>query len=241
MASEFAGSVRAVLFDIDDTLVDLKTAMEIAVRQVSTEYLAELSERQWEELHSEFREDPAGYYHAYLRGELGFVEQRIARVRRAFSLSGGALPEEQVEKWNAEYEQEAERNWLSYSDVAGALDQLDAAGIVYGAVSNNVAAYQRRKLDFAGLSRVSVLVGTDTVGVPKPDPAIFLEGVRRLGFRASETLYVGDNLLVDAVGASQAGLPALWLNREGRRAELPSGELWQGAQARSLKLLGCFL
>lgn len=237
----FEGQIRAVLFDIDDTLVDLRTAMEIAVRSVSAEYLPALSELGWAELHREFREDPGGHYDAFLRGELGFIEQRIARAQKAFSMAGGALPEHRVTQWNSDYEREAQRNWLAYSDVVEALDSLDAAGVVYGAVSNNVEAYQRRKLDLAGLARISVLIGTDTVGVPKPDPAIFLEGVRQLGFRAEQTLYIGDNLLVDAVGSSAAGLPALWLNREGKPGTLPDGDSWQGLQVAGLSGLASLL
>ena len=98
------------------------------------------------------------------------------------------------------------------------LDALDAAGIPYGAVSNNVHDYQRVKLDAAGLERISVLVGTDTVGAAKPDPAIYLEGVRRLGTGAGETLYVGDNRLLDAEGSTAAGLLGVWLNRGGEPA-----------------------
>lgn len=224
-----AAPVRAVLFDIDDTLVDLRSAMEIAVRAVSTEFVPELSDEGWAKIHWEFRVDPTGRYQAFLDGELSFVEQRIARARRAFASVGGALPEEHVAPWNAAYESEAMRRWAPYPEVLGALDTLDARGIPYGAVSNNVESYQRRKLDLCRLQRVSVLVGTDTVGAPKPDPAIFHEGARQLGSDPAHTLYVGDNLLIDAVGASAAGLPALWLNRDDA-----ADDVWGGPQIRSL-------
>ncbi|GAA1050074.1 HAD family hydrolase [Arthrobacter russicus] len=228
--------IRAVLFDIDDTLVDLRSAMEIAVRQVSTAFVPELSEEAWEQVHWEFRVDPTGLYQAFLNGELSFVEQRIARARRAFAAVGGALPEEHVATWNNAYELEAKRRWAAYPDVAAALDFLEARRIPYGAVSNNVVDYQRNKLDLSGLQRISVLVGTDTVGVPKPDPAIFHEGARQLGFEPRETLYVGDNLLIDAIGASEAGLPAVWLNREG-----VADDRWSGAQISGLDRLAGLL
>ncbi|WP_325050106.1 HAD family hydrolase [Renibacterium salmoninarum] len=112
-------------------------------------------------------------------------------------------------------EAEINSRWAPYADVLPLLDALDTLGIPYGAVSNNVADYQRRKLDLAGLQRISVLVGTDTVGVPKPDPAIFHEGARQLGLEPAFTLYVGDNLVIDALGAASAGLPSVWLNRDG--------------------------
>lgn len=71
------------------------------------------------------------------------------------------------------------RRWAAYPDVTAALDVLDGWEIPYGAVSNNVTAYQRNKLDVCGLQRISVLVGTDTVGVPKPAPATSAGPVRR--------------------------------------------------------------
>ena len=58
-------------------------------------------------------------------------------------------------------------------------------------------------------------MGTDTLGVAKPNPAIYLEGVRLLGTAAQDTLYVGDNRLLDAEGSTAAGLLGVWLNRTG--------------------------
>ena len=107
----------------------------------------------------------------------------------------------------------------AFDDVEGVLDALDAAGIPYGAVSNNVHDYQRAKLDGAGLSRIKILVGTDTVGVAKPDPAIYLEGVRLWAHGPAETLYVGDNRLLDADGSTAAGLIGVWLNGTGEVVE----------------------
>jgi len=63
-----------------------------------------------------------------------------------------------------------------------------------------------------------VLVGIDTVNVAKPDPQIFLEGCRQLGTAPAATVYVGDNFMVDGVGSAQAGLQAVWLNRDGKAA-----------------------
>lgn len=177
----FGVPIRAILFDIDDTLVDWRSATKLAVQAISSEFVPDLSAEDWERFNLIFRVDSAGFYQAYLDGKLGFVEQRIARVQLAFAEVGGRLPDEAAEQWNSAYETEIHRRWAPYADVLPVLDALDTLGIPYGAVSNNVADYQRRKLDLAGLQRISVLVGTDTVGVPKPDPAIFHEGARQLG------------------------------------------------------------
>lgn len=214
------GTIRGVLFDIDDTLVDLEYAMTTALRDVSEHLLPGLDQAGWVKFGRIFTHETTHFYDRYLAGELTFNEQRLLRGRAALGHFGVELQDgEESRTWVAEYHQRQTAYVRAFDDVEGVLDALDAAGIPYGAVSNNVHDYQRAKLDGAGLSRIKVLVGTDTVGVPKPDPAIYLEGVRLLGTRPDETLYVGDNRLLDADGASAAGLIGVWLNRTGEVVE----------------------
>lgn len=211
--------VRGVLFDIDDTLVDLEFAMTSALRGVSEHLLPGLDEAGWERFGRIFTRETTHYYDRYLAGELSFNEQRLLRGRAALGHFGVELEEgEQAHHWVSSYASLQHSYIRAFDDVAPLLDALDAAGVPYGAVSNNVHDYQRVKLDAAGLGRIGVLVGTDTIGVPKPDPAIYLEGVRRLGTGPGETLYVGDNRLLDAEGSTAAGLLGVWLNRAGEPA-----------------------
>ncbi|SDW38290.1 putative hydrolase of the HAD superfamily [Arthrobacter sp. cf158] len=215
IASSF-GTIRGVLFDIDDTLVDLEYAMTTALRDVSEHLLPGLDQAGWVKFGRIFTHETTHFYDRYLAGELTFNEQRLLRGRAALGHFGVELAEgEAAQAWVMEYHQRQTAYVRPFDDVQDVLDELDAAGIPYGAVSNNVHDYQRAKLDGAGLSRIKILVGTDTVGVPKPDPAIYLEGVRLLGTNPGETLYVGDNRLLDAEGGTAAGLVGVWLNRTG--------------------------
>jgi putative hydrolase of the HAD superfamily len=114
-----------------------------------------------------------------------------------------------------------------------------AAGLAVGALSNAEVAYQSDKLAKVGLGdRVPVLVGLDTFGVGKPDPRVFAEACRRLGTPRGRTAYVGDELDVDAVGAVEAGLVGVWLDRPGtRRGEIDGGRLAE-ARARGVRVVG---
>lgn len=210
------GGIAGVLFDIDDTLIDLETAMGHTLQHIGAELLSHLDASEWLEYKRIFARDPQGYYDLYLSGHLSFAEQRIRRVRYSHACLGlFPLGDEQAEQWHANYEQTLPRHFAPFDDVLPLLDALDVAGIPYGAVSNNVESYQRTKLDTSGLTRMTVLVGIDTVDSAKPDAAIFLEGARQIGCAPARTLYVGDNRTVDAVGATDAGLIGLWLNRSG--------------------------
>ncbi|MET3718505.1 HAD family hydrolase [Arthrobacter sp. UYEF21] len=227
------GTIRGVLFDIDDTLVDLEYAMTTALREVSEHLLPGMDQTGWQRFGRIFTHETTHFYDRYLAGELTFNDQRLLRGRAALGHFGVDLADgEESHRWLTAYSQLQPSYVRAFEDALPLLDLLDTAGIPYGAVSNNVHDYQRAKLDGAGLARITRLVGTDTVGVAKPEPAIYLEGVRLLGTAPAETLYVGDNRLLDAEGSTAAGLVGVWLNRAGET--VPA---FKGHEVRSLAQL----
>ena len=238
-------SIDAVLFDIDETLVDLQAAMGTTLQAVGAGDLAHFTAADWEAYTSLFAADPQGHYDAYLAGHLSFADQRVLRLQHAREQAGLApLDSDAARDWNDAYEQALPLHFRAFDDVVPLLDVLEERGIAYGAVSNNVHDYQRAKLDAAGLDRIRVLVGIDTVGAAKPEPAIFHEGVRLLGSVPARTAYVGDNLRVDAIGAGEAGLGGVWLDRKdnpspvrGADGSVPADVRTIGSLAELLDLL----
>lgn len=206
-----AGAV-GVLFDVDDTLVDLRTAMRVALLGAAQPELAGLSEEGREEFAEHFSRDEAGYYDAYVRGELGFAQQRHLRLQAALE-PWGVRTGQDVEGFSARFEALVSQAWRAFADVGPALDLLDELGVAYGAVTNNAESYQRQKLAAVGPERITVVIGSDTAGAPKPDPRSYLAGVAALGTAAHLTLMVGDNPEHDVAGARRAGLPALLVDR----------------------------
>ncbi len=53
-------------------------------------------------------------------------------------------------------------------------------------------------------------------GCAKPDPRFFQMAAASQGLRCEQVLHVGDDAHLDVVGAVSAGMPAVWLNREGK-------------------------
>ena len=62
---------------------------------------------------------------------------------------------------------------------------------------------------------IDALVTSRDFGRAKPDPAIYVEGARRLGVPLAATVMVGDRLDTDVAGALNAGIPAVWLKHPG--------------------------
>jgi len=110
----------------------------------------------------------------------------------------------------------AARNAVTpYDDVEPGLTRLRQSVLV-GSVTNGVA-----DLATIGLAHhFQASVAAREFGRAKPDPGIFLAGCAALGVAPGDTLYVGDDLLLDVQGAQRAGLRAAWMNRTGKVNEL---------------------
>ncbi|PFG32698.1 HAD family hydrolase [Sanguibacter antarcticus] len=217
-AAVVGGDLDGVLFDIDDTLVDTRSAFGTAMATVAAVYLPHVPAQQYAEVLAVWRRDAGGHYRAYTRGDLPFRRQRHLRANELQETFGGQpVAEEKFDAWDAVFEAAFEGAWTPHDDALAAIDAIVGAGVAVGALSNASSGYQTRKLECAGLAHVPMLVGVDTLGFGKPDPRVFLEACRRLGTAPSRTLYVGDELDFDARAALAAGLQAVWIDRPGSR------------------------
>lgn len=79
-----------------------------------------------------------------------------------------------------------------------------------------VAALTNGNADLAAIGIASHFRFTLTAreyGAPKPDSGLFLEACQRLGLPPGEVLHVGDDPRVDIAGAARAGLRTCWIDR----------------------------
>lgn len=212
--------IRAVLFDVDDTLVDYSGAERTGI----TRYLRDLG------VPDDLVPDGVSHWHwlvehhfaRYLSGELAFQDHRRERVRDMLRWLERPVPRDPaaLDAWFAGYQQRYEGALAPFPDVVACLDRL--SGVPLGVVTNNDTGYQRTKLARLGLiDRFTCVIGTELGGARKPDPAIFLAACEALGVPASATAYVGDRLDHDARGATDAGLYGVWLSRSGRPVTEP--------------------
>ncbi|HEY8677906.1 MAG TPA: HAD family hydrolase [Candidatus Dormibacteraeota bacterium] len=110
---------------------------------------------------------------------------------------------------------------MAITPVADAAEVLQGlrARFRIGLVSNTVGSGDQEMTDVlarAGLGGlIDSLVTSRDFGKAKPDPAIFVEGARRLGVPLEATCMVGDRLDTDIAGALRVGIPAIWLRYPG--------------------------
>lgn len=62
------------------------------------------------------------------------------------------------------------------------------------------------------------IIISGSFGVGKPDASIFEHALQNCGIKPEEALMVGDNRMTDILGANRAGIPSVWINRENEAA-----------------------
>ncbi|MEO7064640.1 MAG: HAD-IA family hydrolase [Dokdonella sp.] len=136
-----------------------------------------------------------------------FTAQRLLTLERAFAACG--VGSEHVD---AAYEVYfAARNRIDcFADALPALEAI-AACLPVVSISNGNADLQRIGLRH----HFAHCISARECGVAKPAAAIFHDACARLGLAPENVLHVGDDALLDVIGAHDAGLRTAWLNRRG--------------------------
>ena len=212
------GAVEAVLFDIDDTLVDFAgSAAAGLVQLLGPEAAAR------DGLPATWQALTELHYPRFLAGELAFADMQIERMVELLAWAGLPIPDRAgLLALEARRQAEMTRNYRLFDDVRPCLAALSSWRI--GVVSNSDGPHQQAKLASVGLADTfEVVVVSGDVGHAKPDPRIFRQACDRLGLPPAAVAYVGDRLDVDALGAAAAGLHGVWLDRAGSGA--PVGDV----------------
>ncbi|HEY2823960.1 MAG TPA: HAD-IA family hydrolase [Gemmatimonadales bacterium] len=94
------------------------------------------------------------------------------------------------------------------------LERLRADGYRLGVITNGSSRVQRAKVENLGLARfVDTILVSEEEGVHKPDRAIFERALERLGGSLESAMFIGDNPAADIAGARGAGMTAVWAPR----------------------------
>jgi HAD superfamily hydrolase (TIGR01549 family) len=204
--------VRAILFDLDDTIFDHTRTAKLALAAVRRGR-APLQARSLNDVAVRYSQLLDEIYPSVLAGRTTHERARVERFSRLLRWSGTRVDESTAQEISDEYRaryQELRRA------VPGAKELLRSIPerITVGIVSNNHHAEQLEKLRAIRLDRAFDFVLTsEKAGVAKPDPGIFRVALGHAGCEPGEAVMVGDSWAFDVLGARAAGLRAVWFNR----------------------------
>lgn len=116
--------------------------------------------------------------------------------------------------------------WQNAPVLPGVGEVLRQVKVPVAVVSNSDTDALWHTLSHAGLRPLVVVTSQEAVAY-KPNAWVFQLALRKLGLDAGQVLYVGASYEADIVGAQRVGIPAVWLNPDGRRAPGPVRQISQ--------------
>jgi len=204
--------IKAILFDLDDTLFDHRHAVLESLKDVQAEFqcFRKYSLDEFEAMHSDVLERI--HLNDVLSGKMNIDEARAARFRLLFDTAG--QPVNSDEHWTASRTYR-KRYMTTKRAVEGAAELLSGlhGKAKLAIVSNNLLSEQIPKLNELDFEKYfDVLVTSAEAGVAKPDKRIFEIALEKLSVSPDEAVVIGDSFDKDIVGAHNAGIRSIWLN-----------------------------
>ncbi len=197
---------RAALFDLDDTLVDRKSAYDNVYRVLYDRHEAIHGQTSWEDA-IEFIWTLSPYNATSPREAFVEIQKRWPGV------TGDPESHHQF------YFTQMLKVMKMLPGAMNFVDWMNESGINWGVVTNG-DQIQLQKVETTGLKgRVPFVLASKLFGVDKPAPEVFMEAVRLLdvpGIQPKEILFVGDNPYTDITGAHGVGMKTAWI-RMGRK------------------------
>jgi putative hydrolase of the HAD superfamily len=204
--------ITAILFDLDDTLLDHTTAIEQAVVALLNRVAPGTSASERTQFVARWKDLNRNWYQKFYARHATFLESGRGKLWDAFAPFGRRFDDSEADALLAEYYEEYVMACRPFDDVIPFLSRLGTFKL--GVVTNGQEEQQLRKVKRCGLDPwLKFVVTSEAAGSAKPDLQIFSHACTRLGVREDEAAYVGDGLEIDAIPASRAGLTAIWLNR----------------------------
>jgi putative hydrolase of the HAD superfamily len=211
---------RAILFDLDDTLIQAYAEAQAAWLVVAHELADDLEPFTPGEIAEAvgafartFWADPER--HRLWRMRLSHARREIvAGCFAALASTGRQAPKAGVAQRLADrFSAYRDENMRPFPDTHTVIDALRARGTRLALVTNGASETQRAKLDrFDLANRFDHIQIEGEHEFGKPDERAYLHALRKLGVDARDTWMVGDNLEWEVAAPQRLGILGIWFD-----------------------------
>ncbi len=217
---------RAMLIDMDDTILSAYGRPEIAWHTIASEFAHEFAPLSPQQVASAVLASARTFWAAAgAEWRLKLDEARRVVVRDSFTAlaaSGHALPTELATQIADRFTAYRDEQMFVFPGAHDAIDALRALGVKLALVTNGGAETQRAKVErFAFSHRFDHIQIEGEHGFGKPEERAYLHAMEALGVTAADTWMVGDNLEWEVEVPQRLGIYAIWMDVHGEG--LPPG------------------
>jgi putative hydrolase of the HAD superfamily len=214
---------RAILFDLDDTILDDTSSVEPSWRAVCGDATNQIDGLDGEALLVAIDRTRKWFWRDAARHREGRLDLRAAsaRIVNEALLSLGLDMPARAKAIADAYRDLREAAVRPFPGALETLERLRENGTRLALITNGSARSQRAKVERFDLeSHFDCVLIEGEFGAGKPERRVYEAALRALGSEPRETWSVGDNLEWDVAAPQRLGLYAVWVDHRG--AGLPA-------------------
>jgi putative hydrolase of the HAD superfamily len=212
---------RAMLIDMDDTIVSAYGRPAVAWNTITTEFAGELAPLSPQQVTAAILDSASKFWTAAEPAwRLKLAEARHEVVKGGFSALAAAgratLPTDLAIRLADRFTAYRDEEMFVFPGAHDAIDALKAHGVKLALVTNGAAGPQRAKVERFALShRFDHIQIEGEHGFGKPEERAYRHAMQVLGVTASETWMIGDNLEWEVEVPQRLGIYAIWIDVHG--------------------------
>lgn len=196
------GKYKAVIFDLDDTLVDRNEAIKNLFYIILEKYYKNVDAIKADEMLRKFK-----FYDKENYGDSNKFKV-LKPFFDDFPPETNMMEEVMIDFWN----ENLPKCFTPNKSILNLLNEIRKK-MKIAIITNGVTERQKAKIINSGLdSYFETILISEEVGYRKPDKIIFDIVLDKLDLKAEEVLFVGDNLVLDINGSQGAGMTGVWFN-----------------------------
>lgn len=205
--------IQHIFFDLDNTLWDHRRNAYLTIKDLfEKEEITLKYNIDFEEFHSVYHEINEKLWEQIRDGEIDKEYLRKHRFYDTFNRFG--IDDLELSMF---FEEHFLDKILNYNHlVEGAdyiLDYLKAKNYTLHIISNGFQEVTERKCILSGIDYYfQTITSADSVGVRKPNPAIFEYSLRIAEAKKEESILIGDDWIADVIGAQQFGMDIIFFD-----------------------------
>jgi putative hydrolase of the HAD superfamily len=213
---------RAMLIDMDDTILSAYGRPDIAWNEVTAEFAGELAPLSPQQVAAAIVASGRRFWAvAPAEWRLKLAEARHEVAKGGFSALAAAghpaLPADLAIRLADRFTAFREEQTFVFPGAHDAIDALKAHGVRLALVTNGAAGIQRAKVErFALTHRFDHIQIEGEHGFGKPDERAYRHAMQALGVTAAETWMIGDNLEWEIEVPQRLGIYAIWMDAHGQ-------------------------
>jgi putative hydrolase of the HAD superfamily len=212
---------RAMLIDMDDTILSAYSRPDLAWNIVATEFAGELAPLSPQRVAAAIVDSGRRFWAtAGAAWRLKLDEARHEVVKGGFATLAAAgeaaLPTDLAMRLADRFTAYREEQMFVFPGAHEAIDALKMLGVKLALVTNGAAGTQRAKVErFALTHRFDHIQIEGEHGFGKPEERAYLHAMEVLGVTAPETWMIGDNLEWEVEVPQRLGIYAIWMDALG--------------------------